>query len=47
MRTNRPDIARAVGMLTGAVLCFFVVKFIVLFFGGLVFLLLILKRIMG
>lgn len=45
MRTNRPDIAKAAGMITGAIIFFFVVKFIAIFSGILVLLILFLKRI--
>ena len=45
MKTNRPDIAKAAGIVTGAVLLFFVLKFVVIFSGLLALLMLILKRI--
>ncbi len=45
MKTNRPDIAKAAGMFTGAVVCFFAVKFIILFFAVLTLVMLFIKNI--
>jgi len=45
MNTNRPDIAKAVGMFIGAVVCFFIFKFILIFFSLLIMLVAAIKNI--